>query len=222
MPQGTTKSCHERKSSCKTSITDCPSEWVGQTCHRKASNHSTQIAVIPHTHQGHLPDQFLMDSVYHEIPGNESRGFIAFSPTLLIFPPLRLSLPSHSEHLWGWKRSLKVIFSAQFGLAYLWNRYTHSDLNVFSIVGLYPICSISSTVLRPFLYSGLMELCASLASQVHMSISALCFLPWNSTGIILSPAPGCYKRLCALGALLSTAEADTLLKRISAALSHHF
>lgn len=75
-----------------TLITDCPSEWVGQTCHGKASNHSTWIAVTPHTQEGHLPAQFLMDSVFHgiggESPGNESRGFTALSPTLLTLNPL--------------------------------------------------------------------------------------------------------------------------------------
>lgn len=73
-------SATKRRSSYITSITDCPSEWVGQMCHRKASNHSTRLAVIPHTlvEEGHLPAQFLMHSAFHgtggEPPGNESRG----------------------------------------------------------------------------------------------------------------------------------------------------
>lgn len=157
-----------------------------------------------------------------------SQGDSAFSLTLLMLPlSFRSFLSSHSEHLLGWKRSLNS-FSGLFGLAHLQNRYIHLDLNVSSILGLHPICSTISTILRPFLYSRTdLALCwlgfthEHLCLVLHHSPSP-CFLPWNSTGIICSPAPGCYKHFSALGALLLIDEADTLLKRISAALFHYF
>lgn len=78
---------------------------------------STQAAGTP---PSPVFNEFCIPWNWRRHPWKWVKGIHCFLSNIIhTFPSFRSSLPSHSENLLGWKRSLNIIFSAQFGLANL-------------------------------------------------------------------------------------------------------